>query len=391
MPDPTSLAWLRGQQGQSCLAAASELATTEEEFLLVSQRLARTFPEPLARLAVGQVLLRRRAAAKFPFADRMFFDREGLEQATPYAVAALRAQRFVSVPLAYDLCAGLGGDSLALAEHCDVIALDRERERTSMLLANAEALGPAHNVQAMVADVEYLPLRFDSSAAVFFDPSRRSGGRRLRRVDEYRPPLETLKTWQSRVFGLAAKVSPAVDRASLAGLGECETEFISLGGELREACLWFGGFRTAEVRATVLPGPHTMAERPRRSTQLASPMVYLYEPDPAILRAGLVANLGEQLGLAQLDPTIAYLTGDQLMPTPFARPFRILEAMPFSRRKLQAWLTEHNVGQVTVKKRGSPVDVDSLHRQLRLTGERHVYVILTRLRGVHSLLVAVPA
>jgi hypothetical protein len=68
-----------------------------------------------AHLVIDQVELRRRARDKFAIADRMFFTRKGLEQATDEQIAAVKAARFpAGQPLA-DLCCGIGGDLIALA------------------------------------------------------------------------------------------------------------------------------------------------------------------------------------------------------------------------------------------------------------------------------------
>jgi hypothetical protein len=120
---------------------------------------------------------------------------------------------------------------------------------------------------------------------------------------------------------------------------------------------------------------------PQASTSLSAPLRYLYEPDPAILRAGLVTTLAAQLNARQLDPDIAYLTADALTPTPFARAFVIDDAMPFQLKRLREYLRARQVGQVTVKKRGSPLEPERLIQQLRLHGPERRIVFLTHVRG----------
>jgi hypothetical protein len=389
MLDLASLSVLQSTAGQACLAEARLLQPTEATFLILAQRLARRYPERLARLSLEQVLLRQRAAAKFPSADRMFFTRQGLEQATHSAVAKARASRFTGFKRIFDLCSGIGGDALALEEFGPVIAVDQDRLAAAVLQANALSLGRESRIRAVVADVRHLPWRFGRQAGAFFDPSRRDDLRRLRRSEHYHPALSTIRGWLDEVAGLGVKVGPAVDRAELGGYA-CEVEFVSLDGDLKEASLWFGALQTADVRATVLPGPHTLTGPPVRAGRLAPPQQYIYEPDPAVLRAGLVGNLAERLEAAQLDPTIAYLTSSVLATTPFARAYEVLQHFPFSRKRLQAALQALEAGEVTLKKRGSPVDTEALGRRLRLTGERPLTVLLTRVADVHSALIVVP-
>lgn len=83
---------------------------------------------------------------------------------------------------------------------------------------------------------------------------------------------------------------------------------------------------------------------------LSPPAAYLYEPDPAILRAGLVRKLGRMLNAQQMDDEIAYLTAEQAIATPFARCWRVESWFPFQLKRLRAYLRARGIGKVTVKK-----------------------------------------
>jgi hypothetical protein len=200
--------------------------------------------------------------------------------------------------------------------------------------------------------------------------------------------LEAIRAWLERFPALGVKISPGVKLDELAGY-VAEIEFISLQGELKEAVLWFGPLRSASRRATVLPGPHSLAgvgEQP--PAWLSEPLGWLYEPDPAILRAGLVRALGASLRAAQLDQDIAYLTAAEPQPTPFARLWRVEDWFPFGLKRLREYLRLRGVGRLTVKKRGSPLQPEALIRDLRLSGLAERTVFLTHLRGRPIVIVA---
>jgi hypothetical protein len=185
------------------------------------------------------------------------------------------------------------------------------------------------------------------------------------------------------------KISPGVDLGEL-GSYPAEVEFISLDGELKEAVLWFGPLETVPRRATVLPGAHSLVSVPVDGLDLHEPGAFIYEPDPSVLRAGLVQVLGARLGAAQLDADIAYLTADHYQPTPFARAWAVESWFPFGLKKLRAYLRQRNVGRLTVKKRGSPLQPEALIRDLRLSGEAERVVFLTHLRGRPIVVIAWP-
>jgi hypothetical protein len=190
------------------------------------------------------------------------------------------------------------------------------------------------------------------------------------------------------------KVSPGIDEDDVPP-GR-EVEFIAVGWELREAVLWFGPLRTASRRATLLPDGPTMTDRAFEPVPVTEPQRYLYEPNPAVIRAGLVEPLAGELGASKLDPEIAYLTGPRLIETPFARAYAVEEWLPFNLKRLNARLRDLGVGDVVVKKRGSPLDPDDLRRRLRLHGTERRVLVLTHVRGRHAALIcrdltAVPA
>src|SRR3954452_3693669 len=101
--------------GQVALANAAALEPSEPTFLACFEKLRKRHPAPLAKAALETVLLRVRARAKFAAADRLYFTREALEQASGEVVARHRAGRFAAFGTVADLCCGVGGDSIAFA------------------------------------------------------------------------------------------------------------------------------------------------------------------------------------------------------------------------------------------------------------------------------------
>jgi hypothetical protein len=395
--DLDSFRALLAPDGQAVLAEAEALQPREVDFLAnlqrLNRRLDRTQPSGLAQAALETAILRKEAAEKFPFAGKMYFTRQALEQASSYAVSCYRSERFRPFTRLVDLGCSIGGDTLALSTVAATLGIDLDPLRLAMARANLQALGSGERSRLVRADLSTcLPLQEATGAALFFDPARRSEGRRVYSVSEYRPPLDIVAGWLERFPELAVKISPGVDMQELATY-EAEVEFISLKGELKEAVLWLGALKSAFRRATVLPGPHSLEmerfpEEPALQPLAAAPQAFLYEPDPAVIRVGLVRRLGEQLGAAQLDPDIAYLTAEKLTPTPFARAWAIEAWFPFQLKRLRAYLRERGVGQLVVKKRGSPLQPEALIRELRLSGQEAKTVFLTHLKGRPVVLVA---
>lgn len=374
---PALLRWLHSDEAAAALAALTAAPPEDAALLAALAHLRRRHSPEQAAALVETARLRQHAAAKFPQAAVMFFARAALEQATPAPVAAHTARRFAPFPWVADLGCGLGGDSLALAAAGpQVLAVDREPLSTALVAANARALGLAARITPLQADVCAPAWRVPAAWA---DPARRRGDRRIFDPAQLLPPLSALLS-PGQPANLGVKLMPGLSHAAIPP--ETEAEWISLRGELKQAVLWRGDLARDHCRrAVILPAGVEIGAR-GATAALAPPGLFLYEPDPAILRAGAVADLAVALGLWQIDPTIAYLSGDDLIPTPCARVWRVLEHHPFDLKNLNRRLRLLQGRVIAVKKRGSPVDPEAFRRRLSAhPGGRPLVVALTQAQG----------
>ncbi|MFC4326699.1 methyltransferase domain-containing protein [Streptomyces andamanensis] len=395
MTDPlaplNSFAALLTDEGRALLEEVRGTAPADE--LAVATRLRRDHPAALVSAALGQARLRQRAAAKFGAADadRMFFTPNGVEQSTRASVAAHRAARFaeLGVTSLADLCCGIGGDAIALARAgIRVLAVDRDPVTAAVARANAEALGLTGLIEVREADVTEV----DTSAydAVFVDPARRGGRGRIFDPESYSPSLSWAVRAALKAPHAALKVAPGIPHEAVPP--QAEAEWISDGGDVKEAVLWFGT-EPGLVRATLLPGPHTLRGRGLPDPPVRPVGRYLYEPDGAVIRSHLVAEAAAGLDGGLIDETIAYVTSDALRPTPYATAYEITDRLPFNVKKLKALLREREVGALTVKKRGSAVEPEELRRKAlpRPCGRNTATVFLTRVAGAPTMLLGHPA
>ncbi len=372
--------------GQRALTAATALDPTDATLLASHQTLRKQFPEDLARSAIETVRLRQKAVSKFTRAATMYFTRAGLEQSSGETIAAYRAERFAGFDRVGDLCCGIGGDAIGLANSNRVLAVDIEPLRLAMAAENVRAYGQSDRVEFLEGDVLRAPIAHLDGA--FFDPDRRADGKRHIRVREYVPALGDVAARFSVGFPLAVKAAPGAPWDELRTF-DAEAEFISVAGELKECVLWFGPPKSVGRRATVLPARATIAvDQPAQPDEPGPPLAYLYDPDPAVVRSGLVSDLGRLLDARPIDPDIAYLTGEVRHETPFATTYQVDEVLPFHARRIGERLKAMNVGHVTLTKRGSAVDVDSLRRSWKLTGTEARTVILTRVLGRPTAIIA---
>ncbi|SCL13751.1 Methyltransferase domain-containing protein [Micromonospora inyonensis] len=391
--DLDQFAALRTPEGSAALDAATRVAGGDPLTAAATLRSA-GIPAGLAAAALTQAELRRRATAKFgPEAAGMFLTRAGLEQATRRVVADRRAARLraAGVRTLADLGCGLGADALAAARAgLRVYGVEADALTAAMAATNAEAAGLTGSFTVERGDAT----AFDVSRVdgVFCDPARRSTGtgRRIFDPKAYSPPWDFVTDLAARVPHTVVKVAPGLDHALIpAG---AEAEWVSVDGDLVEAALWCGRLADLPRRATVLRAGavHQLTGSGAEEAAVGPVRRYLYDPDPAVVRAHLVAELATTLGATIADPSIAYLYADTPTGTPFARCLEVTDVLPFSLKRLRALLRDRRVGRVEILKRGSALEPERLRRDLRLAGDQAASVVLTRVAGAPTVLVCQP-
>lgn len=386
------LAFLTSAPGEALLERLRMEELSDSNLLALSTRLRRDYMPEEARSALELARLREKAVEKFGTdAQQMFFTRDALEQASDPLVR--RWKRSGSGQPVIDLCCGIGSDSLAfLGTASHVTGIDLDPVRVEMARLNAAvlkspaqfALGDARTFQPDVPD-----------AIVFYDPARRDDeGNRLHHVERYEPPLSLIRQWDA--FRIFVKLSPGVQLDQVHEYGGY-VEFISVNGDLKEALL--SAFPRAKaksdqtVQAALLTEEAVYhwghADEPPE-IRLSDPDAWLIEPDPALIRAGLVTDAAQVWGGMQLDDTIAYITASAPPETPWARAWRVLDWMPFNIKRLRDYLREHGVSTITVKKRGTVVTPEVLMAQLKLKpnfGSESRTIVLTRCKGEQIALI----
>jgi hypothetical protein len=366
------------------------------------------FEADLVAAALHQSQLRARAVAKFgPFAQGMVFTADGLEQATRLEVAAQHAQRFraAGVHTVHDLGCGIGADAMALAGlDLRVRAVDADEVTAGIAAVNLRHWPDCSVTAGRVED--FVPPAGEGvrGAGAWLDPARRTPGvadvsgrtRRIFRLDAISPSWQTVQDVAAALPATGAKLSPAFPHAALPP--GVEAQWTSWDGEVLECALWWGPLaRTAGRTAAVLGHsrpPALVTEdaadpQPPALASLGELGPWLYEPDRAVVRAGLVGAVTAATGGTELDSGVGYVTASQGEDLPFARRYAVVEAMPWNVKALRAWLRDHSIDRLTIKKRGVSLDADQLRRQLRMPprGRTEATVVVTRVRSQQVALV----
>ncbi|MBX3118154.1 MAG: hypothetical protein KF784_03750 [Fimbriimonadaceae bacterium] len=389
---------------------ALELARGMDASASNIERVGKSTSADAARWAFTQWDLRKRAKVKFERAEEMLFTREALEQSTGEVVARYHASAFPDGSLVADLTCGIGGDLIALAQRGPSVGYETDPERTTYARHNVSVYGlDAEIRESSCLEGEWA---FDYAMA---DPARRVGGRRSIDPDDFAPnPVVLAEKMAGLKLGLI-KLSPMLRDDFLESFGGV-LEFVSFGGECREALVWLGRelgslTRPSSVRDAYRPSPSRggglqtpdeissprgggsvneenaggVANPTRFAVHLESgerlsadplppptvdtPSTHLYEADPAAIRAHCLNTLCEMHGLRGLSETNGYLTGEAVIESPWLRGWEVV-AEPLPDLKLvKQELERLGSGTPVVKARGVDIDPAEVQKKLRLKGK----------------------
>jgi THUMP domain-like len=370
------VAYLASESGAAALDTVAGFALTDAT-RIADIAAARAQFGDLAPALVETTLLRRRAAAKLAElgdVSNWLFTDEALQQASAAPVALHRARRLAGLTV-HDATCSIGTELAALrGSTARVLGTDIDAVRLAMARHNLGATADLCRADALH------PVTRDATVVV--DPARRRGGRRKFDPRDYQPGLDQLlDVYRGR--NLVVKCAPGIDFDQVRRLGfDGEIEVTSCGGSVREACLWTTGLTEPGIRrrASILDRGEQITDADPHDCPVRPAGRWIIDPDGAVVRAGLVRHYAARHGLWQLDPDIAYLSGDRLPPA--VRGFEVLQQLPFDERRLRRALGALDCGSLEILVRGVggiAADPDALRRRLRLRGSRPLSAVITRI------------
>lgn len=364
------------------------LAKATGKELGIQMKLREDYPGDVVSAAIALREIRAKVDGKLDNAEQLWLTRRAVEQATAWEIAQYKAKRFPQSEPVLDLCSGIGMDSRALLQRGPVTAVDVDEAMSLRTTWNMEAWSPnpTHEFQVLNQDAAATEI---SGKLIHADPDRRTK-RDLptKRLEQYCPDLTWMQTAIKEAKGGAIKISPASN--FMQKFPGCEIELISLNGECREATVWFGELGSdVSFRATSLPTGETLAANPLDAwcDQAESLGDYVFDPDPALVRSGLLDVFGEQNDLQRLDPEEEYFTGNSCPESSFVTGFRIEAELPNNLTGLKKYLRKNPASRCDVKCRRLKVDASQLQTKLP-RGDGPVKVIFfLRVQGKAKIVV----
>jgi hypothetical protein len=408
--------WLIGPSAVPVIERAQDLTSLAKGAqgapgaLTTSAALRRAYPDlspEQCAAALTQASLRDLASERYGIEEQRFLTRDGLEQATRPVIARRRAQIIAASGSArvVDLTAGLGFDASAfVAAGLDVTVVEQSPQTACLLAANVSAarlvLGDATDPSILAEATHDL----GSDDVIFIDPARRdSSGRRTSdgsRAQSERDPERWSPPWSfvtslARHHRICIKTTPSFPPGNVP-LG-WQGEWTSVGGNSTEACLWSWPVFDAPRRAVrIVSAESDVAEFEGAGSGSGSGTIvkelgaWLHEPDPSIIKAGLIDELGVTFGAWHLDPSSSWLSSDHPVTSPFLRSFAVKEMLPSDPKSLRRALRDRGIGALTIRGRSTGIDPQALRKRLDLDGLNPATIVITVSRGRRVTLLVTP-
>lgn len=234
------------------------------------------------------------------FTKPIVSNEEGLQLSTPEIVAKYIAKKLKTNIIA-DLGCGIGGQVIFFAKECSkVYAVDKDPEKLEYAKENCRLYG-VDNVEFILGDAlsDEVKEKVSDADIIFSDPARPLSEKE-RTLQTLRPPItEIIRIYSGIIPDLAFHAPPQMppERLKL----DCEREYLSLNGQLNRLTLYMGSLKCCEKSAVVLPGETKLCLSDAPEMKKSSLCKYVFEPEPSVVKAGLLNELAGTLAQEKKD------------------------------------------------------------------------------------------
>lgn len=317
------------------------------------------------------------------------------EQCSSEVTARYKSRLVVGDSLC-DLTGGMGVDTFFMSQKTiRTLYIEQNELYCQMARHNFDLLG-AKNIEVCHADCcEFLSNSTRSFDTIFIDPARRGKSQeRLFALADCEPDvLSMFSLLRRRCRRLIIKMSPMVDITQLRQ--ELSVKFdlyiLSVRNECKEL-LAVIDTETCDIDKNNIPmnitcvlldadgDYHELAfshdgEYEASCAFATSICNYMYEPDVALLKAGVFKSITERFDVAKLSKNSHLYTSDTLINNFPGRAFRVLEVLPFSSGMCRQFATQYPSCNITT--RNFPLSAVELRKRLKVHDGGDVYLLAT--------------
>ncbi|QHL88695.1 hypothetical protein GU926_15170 [Nibribacter ruber] len=353
---------------------------------------AKRFPGLPVQELVAQIKARQKAIHKLPtwaqHPEVVFPVMLSLEQSSSEVTAAYKANLVTGQTLT-DLTGGFGVDSFYFAKQfAQVTHVEQNQELQQIARHNFQLLGAGNITSLHATAEEYLASLTNLLDVLYLDPARRGQSQeRVHLLQDCEPDiLNLLPLLLQKAKTVLLKTAPMLDiDLALQELpGVQKIWVVAVQNEVKEVLYLITAASNAEPQITAInlkPGLAAVEvtftkqqEEKATAVYAEAPLRYLYEPNPALLKAGAFKWLSQEYKVQKLHRNSHLYTSVELVADFPGRVFEIV-AQPKANAKDLHKLLPHRKANITV--RNYPLTVAQLREKIKLKEGGSDYLFAT--------------
>ena len=351
--------------------------------------------------AIRQIAGRQTARRKLPswaaldgilYPPHLNMEQCSSEQAARYKAGV--CTRLSSPTSLVDLTGGFGVDFAFMSEAFDEATyVERNSELFAISSANMKILAP--KAKCLNEDGLEVLHRLDHVSMIFMDPARRDNhGARTYGISDCTPNvLEIKDELLQKADVVMLKLSPMLDwHKAISDLGEQyikEVHIVSVQNECKELLIVMQQQPAEPPTVYCVNDDSVFSYHPSSisSNHIShhSSLIYLYEPNASIMKAGCFAEIEQAFEVSQLAPNSHLFASDQAIADFPGRKFRISAVTSMNKQELKQALKD--IRQANIAIRNFPMSVADLRKRLKLSEGGNDYIFATTLTEGKKVLI----
>ena len=351
--------------------------------------------------AIRQIAGRQTARRKLPSwaaLDGILYPPHlNMEQCSSEQTARYKARICSSHPspkTLVDLTGGFGVDFAFMSEAFDEATyVERNSELFAISSANMKILAP--KAKCLNEDGLEVLHRLDHVSMIFMDPARRDHhGARTYGISDCTPNvLEIKDELLQKADVVMLKLSPMLDwHKAISDLGEQyikEVHIVSVQNECKELLIVMQQQPAEPPTVYCVNDDSVFSYHPSSisSNHIShhSSLIYLYEPNASIMKAGCFAEIEQVFEVSQLAPNSHLFASDQAIADFPGRKFRVTAVTSMNKQELKQALKD--IRQANIAVRNFPMSVADLRKRLKLSEGGNDYIFATTLTEGKKVLI----
>jgi len=337
------------------------------------------------KVAAAQLEAKQKLSKKIPFLSEfpewIFPPSLAFEQASSWQTALYKSQ-FAKDKLVADVTGGMGIDCFAFAQVAKKVIYVEQNELLCEIFKHNISIANIKNIEIVNANAEDFLQNYDGVLdLIYLDPARRIEGQKVVEIADCEPDILKLQPiLLKKSKEVLVKLSPMLSLDLPIEIKEnCQSiSVINVEKECKEVVIHLKAAAKSD-NVNVIHLPENLAfnfsinDEKNASCAFSLPKQFLYEPSPAMLKAGPYKTIANHFNINKLLPNSHLYTSQILVPHFLGRSFKIKEVIAFEKKNIKKF--DYQKANISV--RNFPYKAEELKKMLKIKDGGEIYIFGT--------------